>query len=349
MRQTGTNVKEYLELYQTSWSALQSQSGPTRHYQQGNMVQTWMVSYQEIKKRDPTATKLLLLLAFFNNQDIWYELLESGLDCSDPPPWFKIAVPNKLAFKAKIKSLVGFSLVETKHQAGSYSLHPVVQDWCYHIAASINLTNQLHGLALMSVGYMVPLNSEREYAVIQQRLLPHANYLISRGRGDWPVDTIDMWNALNGIGNLYSGQGKLQEAEEMYQQALAGYEEALGPDHTSTLITVNNLGNLYLDQGQLKEAEEMCQRALAGYGKALGTDHTSTLDTVNNLGNLYLNQGKLEEAEEMYQRALAGYEAALGPGHLKTRMVSESLASFATFRAKRTRKRDMLYKILRRK
>ncbi|GES66437.1 hypothetical protein ATETN484_0015000300 [Aspergillus terreus] len=70
MRQTGTNGKEYLELYKNSWSDLQSQSGPTRHYPQGNMVQTWMVTYQEIQKFDPTAAKLLLLLAFFDNRDI---------------------------------------------------------------------------------------------------------------------------------------------------------------------------------------------------------------------------------------------------------------------------------------
>ncbi|KAL2782391.1 hypothetical protein BJX66DRAFT_345881, partial [Aspergillus keveii] len=327
MRQTGTNVKEYLELYQTSWSALQSQSGPTRHYQQGNMVQTWMVSYQEIKKRDPTAATLLLLLAFFNNQDIWYELLRSGLDCFDPPPWLQIVVSSKLAFKAKIKPLVGFSLVETKHQEGSYSLHPVVQDWCCHIAASNNLTNQLHGLALMSVGHTVPRNSERDYAVIQRRLLPHANYLINRGRGDWLVDTIDMWDASDGIGNLYFDQGKLKEAEKMYQRALAGYDKALGPDHTSTLDTVNNLGNLYSNQGRLKEAEEMYQRALAGYEKALGPDHTSTLYTVHNLGILYKNQGKLKEAEEMYQRVLAGYEKALGPDHTSTLGTVNSLGS----------------------
>ncbi|KAI3067511.1 hypothetical protein CBS147339_8466 [Penicillium roqueforti] len=68
--------------------------------------------------------------------------------------------------------------------------------------------------------------------------------------------------AFHGLGDLYSDQGKLKEAEEMYQRALAGYEKALGPNHTSTLVTVNNLGNLFSDQGKLKEAEEMYQRAL---------------------------------------------------------------------------------------
>jgi hypothetical protein len=35
----------------------------------------------------------------------------------------------------------------------------------------------------------------------------------------------------------------------MYQRALAGKEQALGPDHSSTLDTVNNLGLLYKNQG----------------------------------------------------------------------------------------------------
>lgn len=68
----------------------------------------------------------------------------------------------------------------------------------------------------MSVGYMVPHNSEREYAEIQQRLLPHANYMTSRQRDRWDNATVDMWNALNRIGNLYSIYGKLKKAEEMY-------------------------------------------------------------------------------------------------------------------------------------
>jgi Tfp pilus assembly protein PilF len=61
---------------------------------------------------------------------------------------------------------------------------------------------------------------------------------------------------------LYADQGKLAEAEKMYIRALQGCEEALGPDHTSTLSTVNNLGLLYADQGKLAKAEKMYIRAL---------------------------------------------------------------------------------------
>jgi tetratricopeptide (TPR) repeat protein len=78
------------------------------------------------------------------------------------------------------------------------------------------------------------------------------------------------------LSKQFSKQGYYcYQAEEIYVRALAGNEKALGPDHTSTLLTVNNLGNLYGDQGKLAEAEQMYVRALAGNEKALGPDHTS--------------------------------------------------------------------------
>ncbi|KAJ5497342.1 hypothetical protein N7463_009329 [Penicillium fimorum] len=167
---------------------------------------------------------------------------------------------------------------------------PVVQDWCLHIANTDKNVNgiQLNELALISVGYSVPTISNRDFSKLQQRLLPHANYIYHL---DWSDDTIELLGVFHCLGNLYSNQGKLKEAKEMYQRALIGKEKALGPNHTSTL-----------DTGKLKEAEEMYQRALAGYEKALGPDNTPTLNTVDSLGVLYKAQDKLKKAEDMYQR-----------------------------------------------
>jgi Tfp pilus assembly protein PilF len=97
--------------------------------------------------------------------------------------------------------------------------------------------------------------------LLQRRLLQHAakyDRLIVDGK----VDVEGMEWALHNLGGLYAGQGKLAEAEKMYTRALQGREEALGPDHTSTLIIVNNLGVLYANQGKLAEAENMFTRAL---------------------------------------------------------------------------------------
>ncbi|CAG8003001.1 unnamed protein product [Penicillium nalgiovense] len=179
MRETGTSITEYLQYYQESWSELQLQSNPGRQYQQGNMLQTWMISYLEIQKRDPSAAELLLLLARFDNRDIWYELVKSGRHSSNVPDWLKKAISSGLEFKIGMKSLIGFSLLESKQQEGSYAMHPVVQDWCLHIANTNKNVNwiQLNELALISIGYSVPSASNRDYSELQQRLLPHANYV----------------------------------------------------------------------------------------------------------------------------------------------------------------------------
>ncbi|KAJ6050923.1 protein kinase subdomain-containing protein [Penicillium canescens] len=314
MRETGTTITEYLQYYQESWSDLQLHSNPEHQYQQGNMLQTWMISYREIQKRDANAAALLLLLARFDNRDIWYELIKRSCHSSNVPIWLERTVSSGLAFKIVVKSLIGFSLLETKEQEGGYAMHPVVQDWCVHVAGtekSVNLI-QLDELALVSVGYTVPLSSVRNYSKLQRRLIPHANHVRNK---DWSGTNIAVWGAFHGLGNLYNDQGMLKSAEEMYERALAGKEKTLGPDHNSTLDTVHNLGLLYFNQGRLNEAEEMYQRALAGYQNSHGPDHISTLSAVNNLGNLYYYLGNLEEAEEMYQRALVGREKALGQDH----------------------------------
>ncbi|KAJ5588722.1 hypothetical protein N7537_011400 [Penicillium hordei] len=325
MRETGTSITKYLQYYQEAWSKLQRQSNPGRQYQQGNMLQTWMISYREIQRRDPRAADLLLLLACFDNRDIWFELLENASNSSEVPDWLERAISSELGFRDCVRPLIEFSLVYTKQQKGSYAMHPVVQDWCVHIASTDKSVDslQLDELALVCVGYSVPNASERDYTRLEQRLIPHAIAVRNR---QYSADNLSILGGFHGLGNLYSDKGKVKEAEEMYQRALAGYEKALGPDHTSTLITVNNLGNLYSNQGKLKEAEEMYQRALAGYEKAFGPDHTSTLDSVNNLGSLYSDQGKLKEAEEIYQPALPNNEKV---AHLNASTARRAIKKFA--------------------
>ncbi|KAJ5240408.1 uncharacterized protein N7469_001999 [Penicillium citrinum] len=314
MRETGSSIAEYLQYYQESWSELQSQSYPGRQYQQGNILQTWMISYREVQKRDMSAASLLLFFACFDNRDLWYGLVKSGCHSSYVPACLKRVISSELKFKIAVQALIGFSLLEAKQQDGSYTMHPVLQAWCLHLVTTCRdlASTRFNELALISVGYSVPSSYSKNYSELQQRLIPHANYVRYRNLTD---DNIAIWGALHDLGRLYYDQGKLNESEEMYQQALVGKQKNLGPEHTSTLDTVHKLGTLYSDQGRFNEAEEMYQRALSGRKKVLGLRDASTYETVNNLGVLYKDQGKFKKAEEMYQWALEGYEKTLDPFH----------------------------------
>lgn len=184
-----------------------------RQYQQGNILQTWKISYDEIQKRDPNAAKLLLLLARYDNQDIWYELIKNAFESSNVPTWPESTMSTPLTFKVTMKNLLGFSLLESRRkQGGSYTMHPVVQDWCIHLASTDKSVNsiQLDEVALISVGYAIPRSWERNDFELQQRLLPRANYVRHR---KFSGDNIIVWEAFHGLGNPYQDQGKPKEAE----------------------------------------------------------------------------------------------------------------------------------------
>lgn len=224
------------------------------------MYSTWNISLDHVKQQSELATKLLQLWAYFDNQDVWLELMQAGRKGS--PLWFSEVIEDQLSFNAAVRVLCDHALVEADAtskddsvESQGYSMHSCVHAWTKHVVNE-RWDDALAGLALRCVGLHVPDNSRPKYWVIQQRLLGHANRcqeFISVGFDEREGEG-SLTEAIHNLGLLYADQGKLDAAEEMYERALQGFEEALGRDHTSTLQTVNNLGILYRRQGKLDKA-----------------------------------------------------------------------------------------------
>ncbi|KAH6702778.1 hypothetical protein BKA61DRAFT_740375 [Leptodontidium sp. MPI-SDFR-AT-0119] len=318
--QTTRSFSDYLRLYKESWVRLMETSPELSSYEDQTFYSTWYISFDNVKQQNPLSADLLRLWAYFDNQDLWFELLRH----SDPedPEWIRELTKDELSFDSAVRVLSSHGLVEMAMssqewlESKGYSIHGCVHSWTIH-ALNQEWNYDLAKLALKFVGAHVPEEENGQPWLIQRRLLQHAGRCLQMMLNSLVPDDDIAWEC-HQLGLLYAHQDKLAEAEQMYQRALQGCEKAWGPDHTSTLSTVNNLGILYANQGKLVEAEQMYQRALQGKEKAWGPDHTSTLSTVNNLAALYANQGKLAEAEQMYQRALQGKETAWGPEHTST-------------------------------
>jgi tetratricopeptide (TPR) repeat protein len=311
---------DYLRLYKTSWLKLQTTSPQLESYEDRSLYTTWQITFDRIQQQNPASASLLKLWAYFDRQDVWFELLRHANSPDDR--WTQELTKDELNFNEAVALLCSFGLVDPDRAlqqqfgSGGYSVHS-----CVHSSTVFVLNKEwdkgLARLALRCVASKVPMRDETDSWMLQRRLLQHAIRQEQAILED-KVDIEGMEWALHSLGMLFFDQGQLAEAEATYIQALQGYEEALGPQHTSTLQTVNNLGALYKNQGKLAEAEAMYIRALQGYEEALGSKHTSTLQTVNNLGALYADQGKLAEAEAMYIRALQGYDEALDPERLSS-------------------------------
>jgi len=352
LQETAVNLTDYLQFYEQEWSRLMESGSvtdaPLQDYPDRSVWTTWAISYKAVREKHEATANLLLLWSFLDNKDLWHGMFAAACQNSNVAArmlakWIGDIASSKLEFSRAMQLLRNYSLIEEMEGLTSYATHPVVHRWAYHYQGK-HSASELGRLAVVTVGWAVPVRSTRDYWVMERRLLPHVqagprwveNSCKKQSiQGDRSCNTdIDrgeeqqtLLDAIQLLGSLYWNQGKLGEAEQMYNRALQGTEKALGPNHTSTLGTVNNLGILYRGQGKLDKAEQMYNRALQGSEKALGPNHTLTLEIVNNLGVLYGKQGKLDKAEQMYSRALQGIEKALGPNHTSTLDTVNNLGS----------------------
>ena len=331
-------MKTYLRFYEETQKEidelLRGLHVALRDYPDRSVWTTWNISYASILAEDEHVAHLLVLWSFLDRNDFWYGIFKEAVSVSSIAEtfskWLGSIASQESSFADAMRLLRRYSLIEGSEQTDGYSMHAVVHRWVYSYQGLKRRTD-LGMLALTLVGYTVPMSSERDYARLQQRLLPHAQTCATRvldlqavamqNSGfdnhftDWVSRQTDVLDAIHMLGLLYYNQGKLDEAEKMLLRALQGYEEALGAKHTSTLNTVNNLGNLYSNQGKLDEAEKMYMRALQGKEEALGVELVKTyipaLDAMGNLGDLY-SETRPDESQAMYAKALSGYTIVRG-------------------------------------
>ena len=270
--QTARSFSDYLCLYKESWVRLKEMSPTLNSYEDRTLYSTWQISFDYIKKRNPLSANLLRLWAYFDNQDLWFELLQHS-DSNDPE-WIQELTKDELSFDGAVRVLISHGLVEVATssresiESKGYSIHGCVHSWIVH-ALNQERDCDLARVAVKFVGAHVHREEDVRPWLMQQRLLPHAArclFIVVKG---WVDDNRMAWAYYN-LGFLYRNQGKLAAAEQMYGRALAGFEKVLGAEHTSTLDTVHNLGALYRSQGKLAAAEQMYERAPAGREKALG-------------------------------------------------------------------------------
>jgi tetratricopeptide (TPR) repeat protein len=304
------SFEQYLQEYEKRWNLNPRRPLKLQEYQDRTLYTTWDFSYARLENDDPDAAKLLKLLAYFDHQNIWCELLRAGSN-NGLPGWLLDATSDPVGIENILGTLVEYCFVEVQWTTKSYSMHACVHDWIF-AGLNKNIDSDSYWYAFDCVANLTDHKEEEFLGQLQYaRLAPHARRLThDRFSKAGLLDKMVEYRVEKAgfIAYLLKNQLQFTAAAVMYQQTLAGYEKALGPDHTSTLYTVNSLGILYRDQGKLDKAEQMFQRALAGYEKALGPDHTSTLNTVNNLGLLYRDQGKLDKAEEKFSQVLTSYQ-----------------------------------------
>jgi hypothetical protein len=131
--QTAISFSDYLRLYRVSWTRLLKTSPELNSYEDRTLYSTWQLSFDHVKQRNELSAKLLRLWAYFDNEDIWFELLRHSN--SKDPEWIRVLTKDELSFNGAIRVLSDHGLVEVdmssqeRIESRGYSIHGCVHSW----------------------------------------------------------------------------------------------------------------------------------------------------------------------------------------------------------------------------
>jgi hypothetical protein len=102
------------------------------------LYSTWQLLFDHIKRQNGLSTKLLQLWAYFNSQDLWFELLRER--SAGGPEWLSQLTEDKLSFNQAVRVLCDHGLAEVDKpseknmtELRGYSMHSCVHSWTTHV------------------------------------------------------------------------------------------------------------------------------------------------------------------------------------------------------------------------
>ncbi|KAI4225787.1 MAG: hypothetical protein L6R40_008348 [Gallowayella cf. fulva] len=176
IRRTADSFGEYLQWYEQSWTDLAENSDNLMEYDDRTLYSTWNLSLKQVAAQDLEAAKLVRLMGYLGNTDLWYELFREGAESA--PEWFCNITKSKVRFNKAMATLHGYSLIEA--MPGYYSLHACVHDWVLeYLIGKIDIA--LFGLAMHCVAQNVALESTPEHWLVNRRARGLEVYNVEKG------------------------------------------------------------------------------------------------------------------------------------------------------------------------
>jgi tetratricopeptide (TPR) repeat protein len=255
---------------------------------------TWLISFEQIRRRDPLAADYLSFMACAEPKDIPQSLLPPG--------------PTRKKEIDAIGTLNAYSFVTRRSANMVLDLHRLV-----HLATRnwLRMEEQLSKWSkrvIMRLDEVFPNHSHKNRS-LWRTYLTHCRYALQSGLVDKDWKTrMDLMRRYTMC--LYQ-DGLWDETETSISQILDTDRKDLGADHPSTLNCMATLASTFCNQGRWGAAENLFVQVIETLKQTQGADHPSTLDCMANLASTYRVQGRLEAAEELDVQVIESCENKL--------------------------------------
>jgi tetratricopeptide (TPR) repeat protein len=362
IREELKDIFKFMNVYSSHRKELHSRRMRGNWDYRWEVATTWLLSFEEIKKRNMDAARLLRLFAFLNPDGILVEFLEAG---KDGVPEICALIGDSFLLNKALGELERFSLIRRPADGHVVSIHRLVQCVIKDEMAA-NDTTEFKGMVLglcecafpviaaetrkfcqryqgQVVGPLFEVINTLKTKRVADVMVPVAAFLLDDGKyGDCirlleeayiiytevsGAEGLDTLTAAEWLALACRAIGRFHRAVELEEKVLEARQRIMKHEHPYILTTMNNLAVSYRNLGQTKEAAELEEKVLEAKQRILGHEHPDTLTTMNNLASSYRNLGRTKEAVELEEKVLEARQRILGHEHPDTLTTMNNLAS----------------------
>ena len=255
---------------------------------------TWIVSFDQIRNRSPSAAELLSLLAFFDRQGIPKSLLQEGQD--------------RLQLEKSLGILKAFSLITENTEDNNIHIHRLIQIAIRLWLRGSSLETQLAEMALDLLSASFPSGNYGTWPQCEI-LFPHAlaisqNSLIR----ETPSEKLPL--LLTSIGRYQDSRNDFSEAETSCQDALSVAKVVFWENDDRIIECYEPLIMVLKHQGKFEEGEDIARELLKSVSKKSSLKDESVLAAMLLLSMVLQDQGKYKEATELVLKVMKQREHA---------------------------------------
>ncbi|KIL83635.1 hypothetical protein FAVG1_13142 [Fusarium avenaceum] len=294
---------EYLQLFENTdrdrIELLSAEFQDDTRYEESQdpVATTWFVSFNQIRKMDKLASRLLIFLAHVEPKAVPQSMLP---ECE-----------SRQQMTRAISTLCGYKFLDKRGSDEVFDMHSLV-----HLAigswVAKNDSVKMHSQAAISRLEEVFPTDDWENRDIWRQYLPHAIRLLRCAEHEWS-------EALCGLG-YWTGRclvidGRVKEAVELLEHVVAVREITLMESHPDRLASQHALAGVYEANGQIAEAVELLEHVVRVKETILMESHPSRLASQHALAGVYKANGQIAEAVELLEHVVAVRKITLMESH----------------------------------
>ncbi|KAF9775391.1 hypothetical protein IL306_006502 [Fusarium sp. DS 682] len=303
LNENQVSLTEYLQLFENKdrdkIELLSAEFQDDTRYEQSQdpVATTWFISFNQIRRADELASRILMFLAYVEPKAVPQSMLPKG--------------ESQQQLTRAIGTLCGYRFLDRRGSSEAFDMHSLVHLAIRSWVAENDSQEGQSQAAIARLEEVFPTD-DWENRDVWRQYLPHAIKLLRCTDDDWSEELCKLgyW-----VGRCLCVDGRVTEAVELLEQVVAIRKITLAENHPDRLASQHVLAIAYRHNGQIKEAVKLIEHVVAIQEKTLAESRPSRLASQHELAIAYRDNRQIKKAVKLIEHVVAIREIMLAEGH----------------------------------